>query len=255
MKDFSRVSAKVAKEICKKANLYEKARPTRIAAQEADALYKAIKLTKIMNPPTDCISPIGEELIIQGIKKQMNADFFTSNTRTPTVYRGNPFLVEVGLAYGGDLPEEGLIRLLRFANRVPLQYQQSACIITESVMNTAWRNYGLQQSSGALPTGPVILMVHLASVWVPFTSESKESIAHYPEIEKEIKLALQECGRHLSKFIRKKKKAAEEIKKQSYIKKYIPHIGIALKEILNLNDKQELKIVNTLTDVLERSRS
>ncbi|MEE9260649.1 MAG: DNA topoisomerase VI subunit B [Candidatus Scalindua sediminis] len=255
MKDFSRVSAKVAKEICKKANLYEKARPTRIAAQEADALYKAIKLTKIMNPPTDCISPIGDELIIQGLKKQINADFFVSNTRAPTVYRGNPFLVEVGLAYGGDLPEEGLIRLLRFANRVPLQYQQSACVITESVINTAWRNYGLQQSSGALPTGPVILMVHLASVWVPFTSESKESIAPYPEIEKEIKLALQECGRHLSKFIKRKKKAAEEIKKKSYIKKYIPHIGIALKEILNLNDKQERKIVNILTDILERSRS
>ncbi len=253
--DFSRVSARVAKEICEKAKLYERARPSRIAVQEADALFKAIKLTKIMNPPTDCIVPIGEELIINGLKKQIKADFFTSNTRPPAVYRGNPFQVEVGLAYGGDLPEEGHIKLLRFANRVPLQYQQSACVVTESVINNSWKNYGLQQSTGALPTGPVILMIHLASVWVPFTSESKEAIAHYPEIEKEIKLALQECGRHLSTFIKRQKKAAEEIKKKTYIKKYIPHIGIALKEILNLNNKQELKIVNTLTDTLERSRS
>lgn len=253
--DFSRVSARVAKEICEKAGLCEKARPSRIAVQEADALFKAIKLTKIMNPPTDCISPIGEESIIKGLKKQINADFFTSNTRLPSVYRGNPFQIEVGLAYGGDLPEEGLILLLRFANRVPLLYQQSACVITESVINTSWKNYGLQQSTGALPSGPVLLMVHLASVWVPFTSESKEAIAHYPEIEKEVKLALQECGRHLSTFIKRKKKAADEFKKKSFIKKYIPHIAIALREILDLNEKQELKIINNLTDVLERSRS
>ena len=253
--DFSRVSARVASEICKKAGLYEKARPSRIAVQEADALFKTIKLVKIMNPPTDCISPIGEDAIIKGLKKQINADLFTSNTRPPSVYRGNPFQIEVGLAYGGDLPEEGLIKLLRFANRVPLLYQQSACVITESTINTSWRNYGLSQSTGALPSGPILLMVHLASVWVPFTSESKEAIAHYPEIEKEVKLALQECGRHLSKFIKRKKRAAEEFKKKSYIKKYIPHIGIALKEILALNDKQETKIVNNLTDILERSRS
>lgn len=253
--DFSRVSTRVASEICEKAGLYEKARPSRIAVQEADALFKTIKLVKIMSPPTDCISPIGEDAIIKGLKKQINADFFTSNTRPPSVYRGNPFQIEVGLAYGGDLPEEGLIKLLRFANRVPLLYQQSACVITESTINTIWRNYGLAQSTGALPSGPILLMVHLASVWVPFTSESKEAIAHYPEIEKEVKLALQECGRHLSKFIKRKKRAAEEFKKKSYIKKYIPHIGIALKEILSLNDKQEKKIVNNLTDILERSRS
>ncbi len=253
--DFSRVSTRVASEICEKAGLYEKARPSRIAVQEADALFKTIKLVKIMNPPTDCISPIGEDAIIKGLKKQINADFFTSNTRPPSVYRGNPFQIEVGLAYGGDLPEEGLIKLLRFANRVPLLYQQSACVITESTINTSWRNYGLTQSTGALPSGPVLMMIHLASVWVPFTSESKEAIAHYPEIEKEVKLALQECGRHLSKFIKRKKRAAEEFKKKSYIKKYIPHIGIALKEILDLSDKQEAKIVNNLTDILERSRS
>ena len=253
--DFSRVSTRVADEICEKAELHGKARPSRIAVQEADALFKAIKLTKIMNPPTDCISPIGEDAIIKGLKKQINADFFTSNTRPPSVYRGNPFQIEVGLAYGGDLPEEGLIRLLRFANRVPLLYQQSACVVTESAINTSWRNYGLSQSTGALPSGPILLMVHLASVWVPFTSESKEAIAHYPEIEKEIKLALQECGRHVATFIKRKKKAADEFKKKSYIKKYIPHIGIALKEILNLNDKQEQKVIDNLTDILERSRS
>jgi len=252
--DFARVSPRIATEICQKAKLYERARPSRIARQEADNLYRAINETKIMNPPTDCISPIGEELIIKGLKKQIKADFYTAVTRSPSVYRGNPFLIEVGLAYGGELPAESLITLLRFANRVPLLYQQSACALWKSVVNIDWRNYGLQQASGALPTGPMVLMVHMASVWVPFTSESKEAIAHYPEILREIRLAVQECGRRLSAFIRKKRRAEEAARKKAYIESYIPHIAIGLKEILKLNDRQEKSVVNSLKQILEKSR-
>ncbi|MBN2181485.1 MAG: DNA topoisomerase VI subunit B [Sedimentisphaerales bacterium] len=253
--DFSRVSSTVAKNICEKAKLSERSRPSRIARQEADNLFKAINQTKIMNPPTDCLSPVGEELLLAGLKKQINADFFTAVTRPPAVYRGNPFQIEVGLAYGGSLKADDLARVLRFANRVPLLYQQSACAITRSVLDTGWRNYGLQQSAGALPTGPLIIMVHMASVWVPFTSESKEAIAHYPEIIKEIRLALQECGRNLAKFVRRRRKAAESERKKAFIQKYIPHIAIALREMLGLSDRQETIIVKQLTDVLERSHS
>lgn len=254
MSDFSRVSAKVAKEICEKAGLYEKARPGRIANQEADNLFKAIKKVKIMNPPTNCISPIGEDLILKGLKKEINANFYTSVTRPPSVYRGNPFQIEAGMAYGGDLSGDNLVRLMRFANRVPLLYQQGACAVTKSVVNTIWRNYGLSQSKGALPSGPCIILVHIASVWVPFTSESKEAIAHYPEIVKEIKLALQECGRKLASHIRKRKQAEHEAKKKSYIEKYLPHIGIGLRDILNLKDNEEKKMLKILEDILERSR-
>jgi DNA topoisomerase-6 subunit B len=225
-----------------------------VARAEADNLLKSIHDTKIMAPPTDCVVPIGEELILKGLRRQLTADFYATTTRSPSVYRGNPFVVEAGLAYGGDLPVEGLARLLRFANRVPLLYQKSACAVTESVMDTSWRSYGLQQSTGALPSGPLVLMVHVASVWVPFTSESKEAVAHYPEIEKEIKLAVQECGRKLSAFLSKRRHHEDAEKKKSYIKEYIPHIGIALKDILGLTDRQEKKVVDTLTDVLEKSR-
>ena len=86
------------------------------------------------------------------------------------------------------------MEVLRFANRVPLQFQHAGCAITQTVMNTNWRSYGLAQSRGSLPKGPVSLMVHIASVWVPFTSESKEAIAGYPEIQKELRLALQAVG-------------------------------------------------------------
>ena len=253
--DFSRISSRVAKMICEQAKVSERSRPSRIARQEANNLFKAINKTKIMNPPTDCLSPIGEGLILAGLKKQIEANFYTSVTRPPSVYRGNPFQIEAGLAYGGSLPGDKLARVLRYANRVPLLYQKSACAITRSVLTTGWRNYALQQSAGALPTGPLVIMVHMASVWVPFTSESKEAVAHYPEIIKEVRLALQECGRRLAIFIRRRRKAAESERKKAYIHKYIPHIAIALREMLELSDKQEKTIVKQLTDVLERSRT
>ncbi len=253
--DFSRVSSRVAKMICDQAKVSERSRPSRIARQEADNLYKAINQTKIMNPRTDCLSPIGEDLILAGLKKQIEADLYTAVTRPPSVYRGNPFQIEAGLAYGGSLPSDGLARVLRYANRVPLLYQQSACAITRSVLNTAWRNYAIQQSAGALPSGPLVIMVHMASVWVPFTSESKEAVAHYPEIIKEVRLALQECGRRLSVFIRRRRKAAESERKKAYIEQYIPHIAIALREMLELTERQEHTMVRQLTDVLKRSRS
>jgi DNA topoisomerase-6 subunit B len=254
-KDFSRVSSRVAADICAAAELSPRARPHSIAVNEAERLFKAINSVKIMSPATNCLSPIGEEQIHAGLQKEIEADFYTAITRAPAVYRGNPFQVEVGLAYGGKLPADELVDLLRFANRVPLQYQQSGCAITKAVLGIDWRSYGLSQSKGALPTGPVALFVHIASAWVPFTSESKEAVAAYPEIMRELRLALQECGRKLAVHIRAHRRAAEEEKKRSYIEKYIPHIGIALREILGLSAKAESHAVNTLKDVLERSRS
>ena len=145
-------------------------------------------------------------------------------------------------------------RLIRFANRVPLLYQQSACAITKAVVATNWRSYGLTQPRGALPIGPLVIMVHIASVWVPFTSESKEAIAGYPEILKELRLGLQDCGRKLGTHIRKGRKLASEFKKRNYIETYIPIIGQALKEILELTDQQTTTTVNRLTTVLQKSR-
>jgi DNA topoisomerase VI subunit B len=254
-RDFSRVSSRIAEEICSVSGLRPSANPHTIVVNEAERLHKAINSVKIMSPPTNCLSPIGEEQILAGLKKEIRASFYAAITRAPSVYRGNPFQVEVAMAYGGSLPGDDLVDLFRFANRVPLQYQQSACAITKTVLGIEWRNYGLSQSKGALPAGPLVLFVHIASVWVPFTSESKEAIAAYPEIAKELRLALQECGRKLAIHIRAHRRAVEEDKKKSYIEKYIPHIGIALREILGLTDKAETDLVATLKVILERSRS
>ncbi len=252
--DFSRVSGRIADEICKRAKVAPTRRPKEATREEAEALHKAIAATKIMSPPTDCIAPIGEELIEKALRAEVTADFYASVTRRPTVYRGNPFLIEVGLAYGGDLGAEDSITLYRYANRVPLQYQQGACAVTKAVTSTDWKSYQMQQPRGALPVGPMLLMVHIASVWVPFTSESKEAIAHYPEIIKEIRLGLQECGRRVATHIRKQRRAADEAKKRAYITQYIPQVAVGLQEILGFDDKERDRVVKSLTDVLERSR-
>ena len=256
--DFSRISAQTALDICEKANVDPKARPDKLPPADIEAVYKTIQQTKLMRPPTDCLAPIGEEEILAGLKKEIDADFYTSITRDPTVYRGNPFQIEVGIAYAKpqsdeELNNENPVRLLRFANRVPLLYMGGACAITKAMVGVNWKAYGLTQPKGALPLGPVVVTVHMASVWVPFTSESKDAIANYPEIIQEITLALQECGRRLSVNISRRKREAEAERKRGYIEKYIPHLATGLKDILSLPEKDKTKIESDLKKMLEKT--
>jgi len=254
MNEFSRVGPGTAKEICENAALLPNTKPRHINREMAEKLLQGINKTKIISPPTNCISPIGEELLEKGLRKEINAEFYCATKRPPAVYRGNPFVVEAAISFGGEQNPEETVRVLRYANRVPLLYQQGACAITKSVLNTVWRNYGLSQSKGALPIGPATIVVSINSVWVPFTSESKEAIAHYPEIIKEIKLALQEVGRKLSVYIHKKRKIQIEGAKRSYIETYIPHVAEALKDLVGYKEKDENKVKKLLKEILEKKR-
>src|SRR5437867_97046 len=243
--DFSRVSPRLAEDICKAAGLSPRARPRDVHGQAAENLYKGIQATKIMAPPTNCLSPIGEPAILAGLYQQIKGDFYTAVSRPPAVYRGNPFVIEAGLAYGkgperaqesqakkeiplaeGEAAENDseLARVIRYANRVPLLYQQSACVSYKAVLDTTWRNYGVAQSRGAVPSGPMVIFVHMASVWVPFTSESKEAIAEYDEIRKEITLALRECGRPLGSFLRRRERAHSEFRRRNIFELYIEEV-------------------------------
>ena len=119
--------------------------------------------------------------------------------------------------------------------------------MTKSIMETNWKPYGLQQSSDSIPVGPVVMVIHMASVWVPFTSESKEAIANYPEITKEIKLALQDCGRQLGSYVRKKTRISDQIERANMFEKYIPEIADSLSILTN--QKKE-KILSGLQKML-----
>ncbi len=130
-----------------------------------------------------------------------------------------------------NISEGQSMQIFRFANRVPLQYQQGACAITQAILNTNWRPYGLSQSRGALPAGPVTLIVHVASVWVPFTSESKEAIANTPEIEKELRLGIQAIGRSLASFLRKRQAIAAQGNRRNVFLRYLKEVATAVASI------------------------
>ena len=309
---FSRVSHGTAKKICDIAKLSTRVTAGKLGRGEADALFKAIQETKIPPPATDCIVPIGEQRLLAGLRQVVPGEFFTAATRPPSVYRGNPFLIEAALAYGGGtsaqkITREGLgelaaesdarslrqfltttfsgmggeaaekilaeaelaprqspsklkkpqldalhgamqhvnadegqsMNVLRYANRVPLQFQPAACAVTQTILSTNWRSYGLSQSRGSLPSAPVTVMVHMASVWVPFTSESKEAIASYPEIQKEIRLALQAVGRKLGMYMRRRLRVAQEGQRRTIFLRYLGEVAAAVSQI-NGVDKAKL---------------
>jgi DNA topoisomerase-6 subunit B len=229
--EFCRVSPSVSQQICDGAGLTTRSWVTKLGHAEAEALHKSIQKVKLMGPPLNCLAPIGTRQILAGLLKGVRAEFYTAATRPPAVYRGNPFQIEAGIAFGGDLKTEDTARIIRFANRVPLLYQQSACSAFKAVVETAWKNYGLTQPRGSAPQGPLVVMIHMASVWVPFTSESKEAIADYDEIRKEMKLALQECGRKLGSYVRKRDRIRREGQRRDAFARYIGEVARALHTI------------------------
>jgi len=253
--EFCRVSRKTGDEIAKIAGVNMTTWLSRVQGDDARRLHAALSKVKIMNPPTDCISPIGEDLLIESLARDYPDAFLRAVTRAPSVYRGNPFQVEVALAYGKGIPADGPATILRFANRVPLLYKSNACAIAKVVNQIPWKkSYGVEQSRGAPPSGPLVLVVHLASVWVPFTSESKEAVAHYPEILKELKLAIMDCGRALGRHLKAERRHADALKKRDYIAKYIPKISEALQGILEFDDRERDATTEHLVEILNRSR-
>ena len=309
---FSRVTPAVARKICEGAKVSPRTNVHKVDRGQADKLFQSIQATKISAPATDCICPIGEDLLLKGLHHVVPGEFYSAATRPPAVYRGNPFQVEVALAYGGSAPTQNItmdlllelleetdtrtvrqflihtfnglggegadkivkaaslktrqtpnklkpkerkqlfdamknvnvaegqqMEVLRYANRVPLQFQHAACAVTQSVLGMNWRGYGLSQSRGAMPKGPVTIMVHMASVWVPFTSESKEAIAHYPEIQKEIRLGLQAVGRKLGMYLRRRMKVKQQSDRREVFLRYLKEVAGAV-SVINAAEEKEL---------------
>ncbi|MFQ6050231.1 MAG: DNA topoisomerase VI subunit B [Candidatus Hydrothermarchaeota archaeon] len=222
---FSRISTTSVEKIGAISGVNLSKKPSKIDLEEAKRLVSAFKKIKFIRPPTDCLSPIGPDLIEKGILRVHDVDFVAKSIREPTVYSGNPFLIECGLGYGGELPRENRVKILRFANRVPLLYQEGADVITHTIEKIDWRKYGLNQPGGkGIPHGPALIMVHVASVYVPFTSEAKEAIGNITEIAKEIRLGLQECGRQLRIYLSKKRREEKLKERADWVREYVPLI-------------------------------
>ncbi|MBM4237802.1 MAG: DNA topoisomerase VI subunit B, partial [Euryarchaeota archaeon] len=250
--DFNRISERVAKEICEKAWLNEDQKPQDMTLDQYKQLLMALSSVKIMAPQTDCLSPIGETLIRKGLKnvlEDLKPEFYAPPvTRQPSVYAGNPFLVEVGVVYGGNLSGDQPVTILRFANRVPLLYQQGACVVTKAIEGMDWRRYGLEQRGGeGVPYGPAIILVHVASTKIPFTSEAKEAVANIPEIQEEIQLALKACGRKLKTHLNKRETKGKTKAKFEIVQEILPLIAEKSAKIVG---KDIPSLTGTITKIM-----
>jgi DNA topoisomerase-6 subunit B len=214
----------------------------------ASELLTAMRKTDIISPPTDCLAPITEELVEAGLRKEYDADFYAASTRDAAVHGGDPFIVEAGIAYGGAIEDGGTAEVMRFANRVPLVYQRGACATTDVLKDIGWRNYGLDQPGGSgLPHGPAVIMVHIASTNVPFTSESKDAVANVPEIEHEIELAVREAARELKSFLKKRRSMQQRRQKQDKLATILPEMA---EKLTGVTGKEELNIDGTLARIM-----
>jgi DNA topoisomerase-6 subunit B len=218
----------------------------------AQSLVYGMQSASISRPSTKCLSPITPEHIKKGLNKEVNAEFYTAVTRDAGVHSGHPFVIEVGIAYGGDIPANGKIELLRYANRVPLVYQQGACAITQTIQNIGWRNYKLTQKGGTgLPDGPVMLVVHVASTNVPFTSESKDALASVPNIEHDVEQAVRQAARDLKGHLKRKRSQQKRRKKQQVIAEILPKLSGKLSTMLDRDPvKTQGVMARVMNDVL-----
>ena len=239
--NFSGVSTRAAKELCSAAELDVKVKPKQMNPDQIRALLESFqgermfngKPVKLLNPPTNCLSPIEEMLIKKGLSKTIDSRYAITMTRAPNVSQGNPYQVEVGLIFGGNMAADKPVEVLRFANRVPLMYQQGGCLLTKAIESVDWRQYGLDQAGGkGVPKGPAAILVHLASTNVQFTSEAKEALADNAEVMEEVRKAMLEMGRGLRKHLEKKKKMAKTKEKFELINDILPAIAAKSAQIL-----------------------
>ncbi|HJO42393.1 MAG TPA: DNA topoisomerase VI subunit B [Candidatus Thalassarchaeaceae archaeon] len=246
--NFSGVSVRAAKEILQAAGLEEGRTPVRVKADEAQSMVEAFQGVKLLAPPTDCLSPIEEMLIKKGLSKAIDSRFASTVTRKPTVSLGNPFQIEVGLVFGGDLQADGPIEVLRFANRVPLMYQQGGCLLTKGLESVDWKRYGLDHPGGrGLPKGPAAVLIHLASTNVQFTSEAKEAVADNEEVFEEIRKAMLEVGRGLRNHLKKSSQRKKAQEKFDLINIILPEIS---KKTSDLLGREEPNLAPVITKIM-----
>jgi len=217
---FHRVGRTIAASFLEQVNLAARKNPKKLTPQEIVILVNGMKNYKFLAPDASCLSPLGEELLEAGIRKELSPEFVSVYQRKPSAYSGFPFIVEVGIAYGGHIEPGGGIKLFRFANKIPLLFDE-ASDVSWKVVNTQvdWRHYK------ATPEMPIAVFVHICSTKVPYKTVGKEFIADRPDVEREILNAVREVARRLSLFLSKKIHIAHDKHRLDIFQKYLPKIA------------------------------
>ncbi|KZX14373.1 DNA topoisomerase VI subunit B [Methanobrevibacter filiformis] len=249
--NLSRMSNKKITEIQERTKIDLNKRPKDMKWEEAEAIVDAFNKMDFMAPPTSGLIPIGSEQIEGGMKEILKPEFIATTTRKPVAYRGGvAFIIEAGIAYGGDsgrlVGEERKSEIMRFANRVPLTFDQGSCAITEALKSIDWRRYGLRN----LENTPATIFVNIISTQVPYLSTGKQSVAPEPEILHEVRQATMKVARKLQKHLRAKKAAKEEAMRSKIFEDYVP---IILQEAANLAETGVPEYKEVLAKVTRRA--
>jgi len=217
---FHRVGEITAQKFLEFSNLSPSKNPKKLTHEEIVRLMHMLKKYKDFLPPdASCLSPISEDLLKAGILKELKPEFVVVHQRKPATYAGHPFIVEFGLAYGGEIPKRGNFIVYRFANRIPLLYDEASDVSVRVITAMNWRRYRVN------PDMPIAILVHICSTKVPYKTVGKEFIADRPEVRREIANGLREVARQIQHFMSKREHVDRERKRLGVFSKYLPKIA------------------------------
>lgn len=219
-KHFHRVGENIARKFLEFAKMDEKKNPKELSHGEIVHLARTMKKFPYFLPPdASCLSPLGEELLKTGILKELKPEFVAVCQRKPSTYAGHPFIVEVAIAYGGEIPRKGEFVLYRFANRIPLLYDEASDVSFKVIQSINWRRYGVSLDM------PIAILVHICSTKVPYKTVGKEFIADRPEVKREILNGIREVARQLQRFLSRRAYVERQKKRLNIFAKYLPKIA------------------------------
>lgn len=256
---FSRITDNTVQDLIKagmKKAVFEKSLD---AASEAEfkELFSKLQSVPLMAPSTRSVITIGEEAFSKSIRRLGEVDFFSVVTRKPTICDFKPVAVEVAVArlknpskVEGE--DDSPASVLRFANRVPLQFDKAACAMLKSIESVNWRTYGLQQTKNGLPNGPYVFAVSLVSPFIKFKNASKETVDASDELVEEFRRALIQAGQRLSRHIRRESREADLENKIRHIEQFCPILVDCLCRITKSPDKRKQKATEGLVKLLGR---
>lgn len=257
-KGFSRVTDETIKVFIKNGLKKEQLSKsiTQLTEEDFKKIFAAMQKSELTNPTTRSVLTVGEEGLSKSIQRLGKIDFFSVVTRKPRICDFKPVVVEVAIARFLDKPnvsgEMDPIQLLRFANRVPLQFDKAACAITKALESVNWRAYGLQQPKNSLPLGPYVFAISVTSPFIKFKNASKETIDASDELVEEIRRSLMQAGQKLSRHIKRESRAADLERKLQYIEQFGPILVEGLAKIVGASKARVKKAEEGLAKLLGR---
>ncbi len=217
---FHRVGEITAQKFLEFAGIPPSKNPKKLAHEEIVRLMQNLKKFKDFLPPdASCLSPLGEELLKAGVIKELNPEYLVVHQRKPSTYAGHPFIVEMAMAYGGSVPKRGNFVIYRFANKIPLLYDEASDVSYRVISAMNWRRYKVS------PEMPIAIVVHICSTKVPYKTVGKEFISDRPEVRREVANALREVARQIQHFLARQEHVHMEKKRLDIFSKYLPKIA------------------------------